>query len=247
MLTLLAGLVLSSGAWAQGDAQSFDSCPSDMIAVTGNYCPEVVQNCEKWMDTGRFMYYRCAKYAQPSICKSKKRIPLHFCIDKYEYTAPGEKLPMVNLSWTTSAPICNQQGKRLCMESEWQFACEGEDMRPYPYGNGFVRDASACNIDRDHLGKPNSGLNDLREPFDARPNCVSQFGVVNMSGNVEEWATIDHPGPDGNRAAMKGAWWLPGKNNCRARTVEHGEKYAGKQVGVRCCRDLNPPPASSEN
>ena len=36
------------------------------------------------------------------------------------------------------------RGARLCKESEWQFACEGEAMLPYPYG--LSRDASACNI-----------------------------------------------------------------------------------------------------
>ena len=36
---------------------------------------------------------------------------------------------------------------------------------------------------------------------------------------------------------LLGAWWLPGKNTCRAATTGHGEVYRGKQVGVRCCRD----------
>ena len=57
-----------------------------------------------------------------------------------------------------------------------------------------------------------------------------------MSGNVEEWATLDR-GRLPDRSTMKGAWWLPGKNNCRAATLGHGETYQGPQVGVRCCRD----------
>ena len=57
-----------------------------------------------------------------------------------------------------------------------------------------------------------------------------------MTGNVEEWTTLDK-GKAPDRSSMKGAWWLPGKNTCRAATIGHGEVYQGKQVGVRCCRD----------
>jgi hypothetical protein len=58
-----------------------------------------------------------------------------------------------------------------------------------------------------------------------------------MSGNVEEWATLDHPWDPKDRSTMKGAWWLPGRNTCRAATTGHGETYEGSQVGVRCCKD----------
>jgi formylglycine-generating enzyme required for sulfatase activity len=107
-------------------------------------------------------------------------------------------------------------------------------MRPYPYG--FSRDSTACNIDQMNLGKPQAGLNDLRAPVDAYPRCLSPFGVHDMSGNVEEWATLDW-GKAPDRSAMKGAWWLPGRNTCRAATLGHGEIYEGPQVGVRCCKD----------
>ena len=68
-----------------------------------------------------------------------------------------------------------------------------------------------------------------------------------MSGNVEEWATQDAlaqavatPGKALDRSTMKGAWWLPGKNTCRAATTGHGETYEGPQMGVRCCKDAPP-------
>jgi len=206
-----------------------------MILVEGNYCPEVVQTCLKWMDPpGTYENFRCAKYATAT-CASPKRTPLRFCIDRDEYTPPGEKLPAVHHSWTTAKGVCESQGKRLCLESEWQFACEGEEMRPYPYG--FERDGTACNIDRMDLGKPNAGLRDNREPAGSHPKCVSPFGVRDMSGNVEEWATLDKPKDPKDRSTMKGAWWLPGRNHCRAATTDHGETYEGAQVGVRCCKN----------
>ncbi len=213
------------------------ACPDDMVLAEGEYCPSPVQICKRWLDPpGPYQDYRCAEYVKPSRCgsapgaKERKR----FCIDREEYAAPGETLPLANQSWTSAGEVCEKLGKRLCLESEWQFACEGEEMRPYPYG--FTRDATACNIDRTDLGRPNGGLKDLREPITARPRCVSPFGVHGMSGNIEEWATLDDGKPP-DRSSMKGAWWLPGKNTCRARTLGHGEIYRGKQVGVRCCKD----------
>jgi sulfatase modifying factor 1 len=215
------------------------ACPSDMVLVSGSYCPEPLQICRRWLDPpGPYQDYRCAEYAEPATCPKKPgnaRVPMRFCIDREEYVPPGDpsKLPLAHQSWTSAGEVCAGQGKRLCLESEWQFACEGEEMRPYPYG--FKRDATACNIDRMDLGRPNSGLKDDRAPITDYPRCLSPFGVHDMSGNIEEWATLDH-GVAPQRSSMKGAWWLPGKNTCRARTLGHGEVYAGAQVGVRCCK-----------
>lgn len=212
------------------------ACPKEMVLVEGEYCPKVRQVCARWIDPpGPYREFRCAEYKSPSTClapRERKR----FCIDREEYTAPGDKLPLVNQSWKSAGELCGSIGKRLCLESEWQFACEGEEMFPYPYGSGFVRDAEACNIDQMKLGKPQNGLRDLRAPASDHPRCVSPFGVHNMSGNVEEWATLDS-GKAPDRSSMKGAWWLPGKNTCRAATLGHGEIYRGPQVGVRCCKD----------
>ena len=58
-----------------------------------------------------------------------------------------------------------------------------------------------------------------------------------IANSREEWTTLDR-GKAPDRSSMKGAWWLPGKNTCRAATLGHGEVYFGKQVGVRCCADL---------
>ena len=208
-------------------------CPSEMVLALGDYCPVVRQTCKRWLDpdTSPYHDFRCAEYA-PSECLAP-RVHERFCIDREEYVKPGDALPLAKQSWTSASAICEASEKRLCLESEWQFACEGEGMLPYPYG--LMRDKAACNIDQMHLGKLQSGLNDLRAPVTAYPRCLSPFGVHDMSGNVEEWATRDYAKAP-NRSTMKGAWWLPGKNTCRAATLGHGETYEGPQVGVRCCK-----------
>ena len=136
------------------------------------------------------------------------------------------------MSWTESTALCEANGARLCKTSEWQFACEGEEMRPYPYG--WERDNAACNVDvMTGLGKVGK-LVDHRTPVSAHPRCVSPFGVHDMAGNVDEWATVDGL-PRGKREVMKGSWWLPGRHACRSAQGGHGASYGGTESGTRCC------------
>ena len=58
-----------------------------------------------------------------------------------------------------------------------------------------------------------------------------------MTGNVDEWVEREGIAAP-NRSALRGGWWLPGRNRCRAATLHHNESYSAKQVGFRCCADL---------
>jgi len=213
------------------------ACPDGMVLVEGEYCPEVQHECLRYLDPpGRYHEFRCAEYAKPR-CLSKKRRSLRFCIDRDEYNQPGEVLPANHQSFTHAEKACGQLGKRVCRESEWNFACEGEEMRPYPYG--FQRDPSACNADRTDIVTPSGELRDLRAPADAFPRCVSPFGVRNLAGNLEEFVAMDGAGPP--RPAMKGAYWQPSRNFCRANQTAHDRYYHGTETGFRCCADAESP------
>jgi formylglycine-generating enzyme required for sulfatase activity len=206
-----------------------------MILVEGEYCPNVEQTCLRYRDPpgGAYSYFRCDVYQKPAKCAGK-RVHKRFCIDATERVEAGTDLPMNHKSWSEAKNVCEAAGARLCMTSEWQFACEGEEMRPYPYG--FERDSSACNSDIEKgLGKVGR-LVDHRTPASAHPRCVSPFGIHDMSGNVDEWATVDGA-PRGSREVMKGSWWMPGRNACRQGQMGHGANYGGTESGVRCCRD----------
>jgi len=210
------------------------ACPSGMVLVEGNYCPKVEQKCLRWLDgqKGRFGGFRCAEYA-PSRCLSAERRPMRYCIDRDEHTRQGESLPDNHASLRIAEKTCAAEGKRACRESEWNFACEGPEMRPYPYG--FQRDASACNADRADLTTPEGKLIDHRAPPGSHPRCVSPFGVRDMAGNLEEMVARDRPGP--TEPAMKGAYWQPSRNHCRAAQTKHDAWYHGAETGFRCCAD----------
>jgi len=223
-------------------AKDSAACPTGMVLVEGESCPEAEQTCLEWMDppTSRYAHFRCKRYAKPSVCKVPK-VHKRYCIDATERVEPGSNLPRHFMSWTSSKALCESEGARLCRESEWVFACEGDEMRPYPYG--WERDTNACNTDiTEGLGKLGR-LVDHRSEAGSHEKCASPFGVQDMAGNVEEWAQADGPGQGsrmGWKEVLKGSWWIPSRHACRQFQVGHNDVYNGGETGTRCCKDAPP-------
>jgi hypothetical protein len=216
-------------------APAAEPCPDGMALVHGDACTNVREDCLRWEDPGLPLadQKRCAEFA-PSKCIGDRK-HMRFCIDKTELPeAKGGALPVGDVSWTLAKEMCGARGKRLCNESEWTFACEGEEMRPYPTGN--VRDATLCNFDRTDLLDAHGKFVDHRMPTSAFPKCESPFGVLEMVGNVDEWVWREGAWTPW-RAGLKGGWWLAGRNRCRPETTGHDEYYHDLQTGVRCCKD----------
>ncbi len=208
-------------------------CPSGMVLVEGDYCTRVREDCVTWADPPGRPFARCAKFA-PSVCQGL-RVHKRFCMDQDEYVRAGESLPLGNVSWTEARALCGEGGKRLCAETEWEFACEGEQMLPYP--TGYERDPKACNFDKGNLVDPATGrLRDQRAPPAQLGHCTSPFGARSMSGNVDEWVLRDRTN-GAWRSALKGGWWMPARDRCRPATTSHDEHFQGLQTGMRCCAD----------
>ncbi|HVJ93394.1 MAG TPA: SUMF1/EgtB/PvdO family nonheme iron enzyme, partial [Labilithrix sp.] len=181
-----------------------------MILIEGDACPDAEQVCMKWLDPPPYQNLRCGEYAKPAKCKGR-RVHRRYCIDREEYSEartsgdPKDAVPVVNKNWNEAQALCALRSARLCNETEWEFACEGPEMNPYPYG--YKRDSTICNFDKTDLGGPMEKLKDLRAPQSAFPDCVSPFGVHNMVGNVDEW--VEREGRSApNRSALRGGWWL---------------------------------------
>lgn len=233
---------VKSAAPAVSSTPKFHSpCPPEMVHIRGNMCVRPLQVCSDWIDDPTLPYARCAEYETGTECKGS-RVGMEFCIDKFE-VAGEDNMPIADVSWTESAARCSARGYRLCSESEWTFACEGEEMRPYPYG--WKRRSDLCNHD---VGKDlvcGKLLCDHRKPVNDPSlfECSTPDGVVNMTGNIDEWVVLDAPHysqKNGNRKMMsglKGGWWGNLRNRCRPVTVDHDEYFHELQTGFRCCSD----------
>jgi formylglycine-generating enzyme len=229
----LASLAKDPASPSDPAASAHPSCGEGMVLVEGDYCTDVREECLDWEDPPSNKLARCGRFG-PSECVGE-RVHKRYCIDRDEYVPPGDTLPAGDVSWTQARDLCDKDGKRLCMETEWELACEGEQMLPYP--TGYERDPEVCNYDKGDLVDQHTGkLRDQREPEDAGDRCVSPYGVRNMSGNVDEWVYRDRTGGEW-RSALKGGWWMPARDRCRPATTAHDEHFHELQTGVRCCAD----------
>jgi formylglycine-generating enzyme len=225
-------------------------CPPEMVEVEGEYCPNVEETCLEWdPDTKNVNgLVRCLKFA-PSKCLSKKRQHLHFCMDKFEYQRDkSDPLPTVMVSFIDMQALAKKEDKRLCYDYEWTFACMGEEMRPYP--TGWTREPEKCNIDKpwiafdeQKLANPKTRDDEVRRisqrvPVNANPQCISPFGIYNMSGNVDELLINTNPSVN-HKNTLKGGHWAKGaRNRCTPRTDKHDESFAFYEVGGRLCKDI---------
>lgn len=229
-----------------------NNCPTGTIEVEGDYCPVVEQVCVKWIDIvgneradGTLWFgqpVRCAEYQSPAKCLSKRRIHKHFCIDEYEYPNVKGQQPQSWMSWYGVRDACASEGKRLCTKSEWTFACEGPDMKPFPYSDGYHRDRTACNFDHDNRSwwsiiqrdnKTKRDLDALLVPSGFSEACVSPFGVRDQVGNVDEWVINETGHPF--QSALVGGHVFGVRNACRPETTAHGETFNWYETGGRCC------------
>jgi hypothetical protein len=224
------------------------NCGENQVEVDGDYCPALEQKCVRWMDPETTVPRRCSEFAPTGKCQGKTT-KKHFCIDKYEYPNKLGEKPVVMKTWYEAADACKAQGKRLCGDSEWTLACEGQERLPYPYG--YERNSQACNIDKPHPDVNEAAMaNPLTrdaevarlwqgENSGTRESCISPFGAMDMTGNVDEWVINESGMP--YKSGLKGGYWGPVRDRCRPMTTAHYEQFVFYQIGFRCCADVATP------
>lgn len=90
--------------------------------------------------------------------------------------------PVILVSYVHAASYCIWVGGRLPTEAQWEKAARGDDRRLFPWGNQ--------NPTERHM---NLSLNDT-VAVGSYPDGASPYGVLDMAGNVWEWA-FDWFGP----------------------------------------------------
>ena len=230
------------------------ACMPGQVEVSGNMKQSFMmdeiqmQSCTDWID--KKWPERCGAYDRDkwlSLSKDMETKPMHFCIDRYEYPNKKGQYPVVLVSWYEARDHCAADGKRLCGEDEWTYACEGDETTPYP--NGYIRDHEACLNDRpwkqfDETAYNPRGGEKARKEIDRlwqgyasgdRPLCKSKSGVYDLTGNIDEWtrsATATE-----RQSTLKGGYWGPVRTRCRPATKAHDEQHVFYQQGFRCCSD----------
>jgi len=227
------------------------ACPPDMVDVEGDYCPIAEQKCVRWLDPATRL--QCAEFEKIA---GTDRCPLatehkHFCVDRFEWPNKVGAMPRYMASWFEAKSSCEATGKRLCSDTEWTLACEGQDRHPYPYGDGFARDDRACNIDKPYIWPqaerifdPKTSADELarldqREPSGLRTACVSPYGVHDMVGNVDEWVVNVSQSGKPFLSGLKGGYWGPVRTRCRPMTTAHDQTFRYYQIGFRCCGEAH--------
>ncbi|HZR58861.1 MAG TPA: SUMF1/EgtB/PvdO family nonheme iron enzyme [Terriglobales bacterium] len=156
------------------------------------------------------------------------------------YAAGSADKPVTWVSLEDARAYATWAGKRLPHEWEWQYAAQGTDERPYPWGKDW--DPSAVPV-------PDTGRT-MRGPdsVTAHPKGASPFGVMDLVGNVWQWT--DEFLDDHTRAAIvrggsyyqpQGSkWYFPQAYNL----AEHGKllmmapsKDRSATLGFRCAQD----------
>lgn len=209
-------------------------CPIEMIHVSGMYCSELE---ERVCIRKTFDKKLCLEFSsKPIKCLGSEK-DIDFCIDKEEFTSVvGDLIPIHNITYTNAELMCTNVGKRMCMDYEWTQACEGPEH--LPFAQGYAK-GNVCNVGVSifKLVK-NRKLIDFTAPINEFPECLSPYGVHNMSGNSDEFVKKSW-GSKPNRSGLKGGYFGGSRNMCRPMTSEHSEEFSGIETGARCCKNIN--------
>lgn len=221
------------------------ACPDGMVPVAGTHVEQVQRLCLEYTQG------HCLAFWPGAVAREGRVSPVRTCMDRYEWPNERGRVPVVMLRFVDAQRACADVGKRLCSENEWELACEGPLAWPFPYGHRHVE--GTCNSDKPYkppsearLAADDSRTRDAEtkrlwqgEPSGARPGCTSPFGVVDMSGNVEEWVTTSRP-EWRYPSSLKGGYWSKPWAGCRGTNDSHGPQFRFYEIGFRCCRDPGP-------
>jgi len=213
------------------DSGAIKTCPSDMINIENRFCID--------------RYEASRPDATPSYPGS----------DSSYATSRSGVIPWYPVNIETARKACESAGKRLCRPEEWFFNCTGTKNTVYVYGNTYSPTIcngidAFCNCDNPscadlktcpypHCYNQSSsdgggpcGANLRVMPTGSFPDCLNEWGVYDINGNV--WEIVDTN--DGLEHFRGGAY------NCGDSELLHRCDYDAtwgpSAKGFRCCKDL---------
>ncbi len=163
---------------------------------------------------------------------------------KCTFDLDDSNLPVSCVRWQDALTYCRFVHKRLPREVEWEFAARGTTRAVYPWGGSQSACVFAATLIRDNSGRSCTYGRPAR--VGSRTSGASVFGVLDLSGNVEEWVQDWYaPGPSnveptsGASHVIRGGGWLSTPSTSRATSRNWGSAMeAGPNVGFRCAHDV---------
>ncbi|CAM3504905.1 formylglycine-generating enzyme family protein [Parendozoicomonas haliclonae] len=167
--------------------------------------------------------------------------------------------PVNCVDWQQAKTFCEQEGKRLPTELEWEKAARGTwDQRVFPWGD----EPASCKyaaMDENGLRLPMPGCGrGTTTPVDhAEVAGASPYGAVGMAGNLWEWTSdwydpefygkpaakkANTKGPaNGTFKTIRGGAWTMRTDGGLASTLRFGyaPKGQGYVIGFRCASSVN--------
>jgi gamma-glutamyl hercynylcysteine S-oxide synthase len=151
-----------------------------------------------------------------------------------------DRKPVTWVSLADARAYAVWAGKRLPHEWEWQYAAQGTDGRPFPWGSK----------ENPHASPQPEGGTSPRPPtdVDGSPQGASPFGVRDLMGNIWQW-TDEYVDEHTRAAIVRGGgfyrpsgslWYFPRNTNLN----QHGKyllmapcKDRSSMIGFRCVVD----------
>lgn len=249
-------------------------CPPEMVLVAERFCIDRYEGSLVDASSGQ----RLSAYYPPSPALARKffarwsraaatEVPLHPAPDlpqpsrwQLEHRSTPRAIsrrgvvPNGYVSGRIARAACENAGKRLCGEQEWELACRGEGDEPFPYGAEYRQ--GSCNIfrpihpsawlhgdasrfhDDPRLNLVDDRGDPLLRPTGATASCRSPWGddgVYDMVGNLDEWVA------DEGGVFRGGFYARANRDGCTARISAHPTEYWDYSLGIRCCRSAHLP------